>query len=178
MRKRLLIVLAAAVLLTTSGILVYAQKARSGERRSGSESRMEGRGGRGQGGARQLARMAEKLELTETQREQVKTILSTERPAVEPHMKQLRETRQALKAASRTSPFDEAKVRELTAQQGQLLAAMMFEKERVFSQVYEVLTPEQRTKADTMRQGFGPGKHRGGSKGEGRRGPRTPQTGQ
>ena len=56
-------------------------------------------------------------------------------------------------AATANGAFDQAKVTALANQQAQLMAQMTVQKESMQHQIYtQVLTPEQRTTADQMRQ--------------------------
>ena len=101
-----------------------------------------------------MARIAERLGLTEAQKTEIKSILVAERPVAEPLLRQLAATRKQLRDASRNGSFDEAQVRSLATQQAQTLAELIVTKERVKSKVYNVLTPEQRARAEKMRSRF------------------------
>ena len=46
--------------------------------------------------------------------------------------------------------FDEAKVREMAAQQTQTLTELTVQRARVESEMYQVLTPDQKTKLSTI----------------------------
>lgn len=99
-----------------------------------------------------LQRMTKHLNLTEAQQQQVKTIMQTERGKIQPIMRQLRQNEQA-ENASINGQFDEAKARDFAQKQAALMTDMLVEKERTKSQVYALLTPEQRQKAlDLMKQ--------------------------
>ena len=120
----------------------------------------EKRFGPGQGGGEQpflrrfLARLGNYLELTETQRAQIKTILETERPKLQPLVIQAALTHKEIVEATKTGEFNETQIRALATQQGQHVANLIVEKERVKTQIYQVLTPAQRTKLDQLRQRF------------------------
>jgi protein CpxP len=98
-----------------------------------------------------LQRMTKELNLTEAQQQQVKTILQTEQGKVQPIMQQLHQNEQAENAAI-TGQFDEAKARDFAQKQAALMTDMMVEKERTKSQIYALLTPEQRQKAQELMQ--------------------------
>jgi Spy/CpxP family protein refolding chaperone len=55
---------------------------------------------------------------------------------------------QAMRQLIESGNFDETKARELATQQSQNLIEMEVQKARFFSEVYQVLTPDQRTKAN------------------------------
>jgi Spy/CpxP family protein refolding chaperone len=99
-----------------------------------------------------MAAVARRLDLTDTQKGQIHLIFTNERPVIELHLRQLMKDREALQAVAGHGPFDEAAVRAIAARQAQTLAELIVEKERIKSDVYGLLTPEQRAKADQMRQ--------------------------
>ena len=90
------------------------------------------------------------LNLTEAQKAQTKTLFEAGQAAVAPLQQKIGEVRKQLELATANGQFDEAQVRALATQQGQLTAEMIVEHERMKSKIYGLLTPEQRTKADAM----------------------------
>lgn len=98
-----------------------------------------------------LQHMTKALNLTEAQQAQAKTIMQAERAKIQPIMQQLRQNEQA-QNASVTGEFDEAKARDFAQKQSQLMSDMIVEKQRAKSQIYAVLTPEQRQKALQLMQ--------------------------
>ncbi len=92
-----------------------------------------------------------KLHLTDAQRTQIKTIVSAERPKMKPLFEQLKAGREQLETLIKSGPFDEAKVRSIAKAQANTLTDMIVAKERMKSQIYAVLTPEQRAKAEKLR---------------------------
>jgi Spy/CpxP family protein refolding chaperone len=101
-----------------------------------------------------MARVAERLGLTDAQKTEIKSILVAERPHAEPLFRQLASTRKQLRDVTGGGSFDEAQVRNLASQQAQTIAELVVTKERVKSKVYNVLTPEQRAMAEKMRALF------------------------
>lgn len=96
--------------------------------------------------------LVKKLQLTDAQQTQIKSIWQAKKPTIQPLLQQLAGGRQEMLALTANGSFDEAKVRTLANQQAQTLAQLTVEKERLISQVYnQVLTPDQRTKFDQMR---------------------------
>jgi periplasmic protein CpxP/Spy len=100
-----------------------------------------------------MAYMAKALNLTDAQKEQIKTIMKANRTSTRPLMQQMAQNRVAMLTATSNGAFDQAKVTALANQQAQLMAQMTVQKESIQHQIYtQVLTPEQRTTADQMRQ--------------------------
>ncbi len=98
-----------------------------------------------------LKHMAKQLNLTEAQQTQIKGIMADEKSKVMPMMKQLRQNEQA-ENANVNGTFDENQARTFANKQAQLMTDLIVEKERMRSQVYAVLTPEQRQKALQLMQ--------------------------
>ena len=97
--------------------------------------------------------IARKLDLTDAQKTQLQAAIQAERPNFEPLVKQLAANHQQMLVATRGGNFDEAQVRTLANQQAQTLADLMVIRERVIAKVYNtVLTADQKTKADALRQ--------------------------
>ena len=97
--------------------------------------------------------IARKLGLNDAQKTQIRALIDAERPNFQPLVKQLAANHQQMLVATRGGTFDEAQVTLLANQQAQTLAQLMVIRERVISKAYAtVLTPDQRTKADELRQ--------------------------
>lgn len=101
---------------------------------------------KGFGGGQMLGRMFRNLDLTDQQRTEIKKIMDTERSIMQPVHQQLRDNRAALQAATKDGQFNEAEVTKLAQKQGDLMAQSIVSRERVKSQVWQILTPEQRDK--------------------------------
>jgi len=112
----------------------------------------QGRHGKfGRHGDWMLRHMTKELNLTDAQQTQIKSILQAEKTKIQPLMKQLRDNRQA--ADSNVSgAFDENQARTFANQQAQIMSNLMVEKQRTRSQIYAVLTPDQRAKAKQLMQ--------------------------
>jgi len=98
-----------------------------------------------------LKHMTKQLNLTEAQQTQIKGIMAGEKTRIKPLMQQLRQNEQA-ENANINGTFDENQARAFAGKQAQLTADLIVEKERMRSQVYAVLTPEQRQKALQLMQ--------------------------
>ncbi|MGD0887572.1 MAG: Spy/CpxP family protein refolding chaperone, partial [Thermodesulfovibrionales bacterium] len=73
------------------------------------------------------------------------------RAKIKPLFQQLKAGRDQLRALPK-GQFDEAKVRSIAKGQADTIADMIVAKERMKSRMYAVLTPEQRTKVEQMRE--------------------------
>lgn len=98
-----------------------------------------------------LKSMTKQLNLTEAQQTEIKGIMAAEKTKIKPLMQQLRQNEQA-EQASINGTFDENQARAFAGKRAQLTADLIVEKERMRSQVYAVLTPEQRQKALQLMQ--------------------------
>ncbi|HEV7475369.1 MAG TPA: Spy/CpxP family protein refolding chaperone [Pyrinomonadaceae bacterium] len=151
MRNRILIVAGIAALVISATVLAIGH---------GFQERREHGGGPG-GHGDMLEHMARELNLTDAQKEQVKTIFaSAESSGKDIHAK-LEEIHKQLDAATANGQFDEAQVRTLANQQAQLEADMMVEHLRAKSKVFAILTAEQRVKAEEMHKQMGPMRRHG-----------------
>lgn len=105
---------------------------------------------RGHGRGPGIERMAERLDLTEQQQMQVRTIRDQSREAMRGYRDSLHDNRQKLRELVRSGNADEAGIRELADAQGAIVADMVFERARTMQAVRAVLTPEQQAQADTF----------------------------
>jgi len=99
-----------------------------------------------------MARLARELNLSDAQKEQIKSIMQANRQNNLPLYQQLAASKKALLAATANGNFDQAKVQALATQQSQLMAQLTMQKAAIQHQIYtQVLTPDQRAKADELR---------------------------
>jgi protein CpxP len=101
-------------------------------------------------GPEMVDHVASELNLSESQKEQMKTLLVAGRAAVTPVQQKMDDVHKQLELATANGQFDEAQVRSLANQQAQLMAETIVEHERMKSKIFGLLTPEQRTKASEM----------------------------
>lgn len=153
MKKRILVVASVAALVI--GATVFAL----GHSRLGIGQHERGKG-RGHGDM--LEHMARELNLTDTQKQQVKEIMDAAESSTEATRTKLDDIRKQLDAATANGQFDETQVRNLASQKAQLEADMMVEHLRAKSKVFSILTAEQRTKAEELHKRGGPHGHRRG----------------
>ncbi|HEX4424242.1 MAG TPA: Spy/CpxP family protein refolding chaperone [Terriglobales bacterium] len=86
------------------------------------------------------------LDLTDAQKAQVKQIMSAERPAMKPLMQQEMQNHQQMTALVRGGSFEEAKAQPIAAQEAQIHSQLAVERAKIDAQIYQLLTPEQKTK--------------------------------
>jgi protein CpxP len=95
-------------------------------------------------------RMFQALDLTDAQKQQTRTFLQQAKQNAQPLMTQLRANRHALAAAVKAN--DVAQIHTLAAQQGNLEGQLLGIRSEARAKVYALLTPEQKAKADAMRE--------------------------
>jgi len=91
------------------------------------------------------------LDLTEEQRQQVRSILQARRDDFQAVGQRLRAAARAQHEAIRRVPVDENEVRARANELAAAQADMAVLRARVHEQVYQVLTPEQQTKLQSLR---------------------------
>jgi protein CpxP len=141
MRTRTIAILAASAVILVGGMFVVAQ-------------RVLHKGFAGHHGG--PAAILRQLDLTDEQKAKVKEIMEANRATVKPIREAMKANREKL--AAMNGSFDEAAVSEIAKNQGDLTAQMIVARERVKSQIFAILTDEQKAKAtevrDQMRQRF------------------------
>jgi Spy/CpxP family protein refolding chaperone len=138
-------VLAVALLLAVMAAIGVSQTVKRAHMRG------EGMFGDGMlGGGHMMGFLAHKLDLTDAQQTQVKEIMAKEKPTFQPLMLQMAQNHQQMRQLVMASGFDEAKVRELATQQTQTMTELAVQRARVESELYQVLTPDQKTKLATI----------------------------
>ena len=101
-------------------------------------------------GGRTLGHLVRQLELTDAQQAQVKEIIAREKPGFQPLMLQMAQNHQQMRQLVMAGGFDEAKVRELASQHTQTITELTVQRARVQSELFQVLTPDQKTKLTTI----------------------------
>lgn len=151
MKTKLMVVASVlALLLCGATIFAYAQGPGG-----------EGFGGPGHG---HMGFLARELNLTDAQKAQVKTIIQANsaivltdgtKTSVKTVMQQMAQNRAAMLAATANGAYDQAtqkKIQSLAAQQAQLEATMIVNREYIRHQIYaQVLTADQQAKAEQLR---------------------------
>jgi periplasmic protein CpxP/Spy len=96
------------------------------------------------------------LNLTEAQHDQVFQIFHDQAPAFHEQMKQVRQSRAQLMSLASGASYDDARARQAADALAKAESAMALLRVQTMRRVRDVLTPEQRAKADEMMQ-----RHRG-----------------
>jgi protein CpxP len=104
-------------------------------------------GGHG-GGMRAL----QALNLTEAQRDQIFKIHHDQAPAFREQMKKVRASREQLQTLAKADRLDDAAVRRAADTQAKAISDLAVMRVQTASRVRAVLTPEQKTRLDQMRE--------------------------
>lgn len=141
MKKVILGVIAAAVVAT--GAIIGISQVRA---HKDGKSFMGMRHGRGMGMGLNLRG----LNLTEEQNAKVKAIFDASRETMKPLMADMQANHKKLAELNKVV-FDEGATRQIANDQAAIMAKMIVERERTKSQVWAILTEEQKAKATEMR---------------------------
>jgi Spy/CpxP family protein refolding chaperone len=138
--------LALVVGLSASGMQVLAQ---SSDTSQPSRLRHRGFGPRGFGGP--LHAELRRLDLSDTQREQIHGVLEQHKAEFQALAERAAPVRQALRQAMNAVPVDEPAIREQSAALAAIQADMAVMQARVRAEVLQFLTPEQQQKLQELR---------------------------
>ncbi|MGA8731154.1 MAG: Spy/CpxP family protein refolding chaperone [Terracidiphilus sp.] len=95
--------------------------------------------------------VAHELNLTDVQKQQIRSMWQAERPAVSGLVQEFSAESKEMDQATANGNLDESKVQEIATRQGITLSKLLVEKEHFKTKIYaSVLNPEQRTKADKL----------------------------
>src|SRR4051812_41656435 len=97
-----------------------------------------------------LKQMAKELQLTPSQKQQVKAIFAKNKPATGPIMKQLMAERRGLRSLIQADAVDEAAIRAQSAKVAAIQADMAVHHAQLAQEIRAVLTPEQILKAKEL----------------------------
>jgi periplasmic protein CpxP/Spy len=100
------------------------------------------------GGGMQL--LLHRLDLSDAQKAQIRQIMTNEKPTLQPLLQQLSRARQQHRQLVESAAFDEAQVRAWATQQSQTITELTVERARIESEMYQVLTADQKTKLNQM----------------------------
>jgi len=90
------------------------------------------------------------LNLTDDQRAQVKQIMQTEKPNIHPLMQQEFQSHQQMMTLITSGTFDQAKATALATQEAQTHIQMEVEHAKIASQIYQLLSSDQKAKVSDM----------------------------
>ena len=137
-----------AAAATLAAGIVFAQ-APTGNSQPGASTQ------RGRGGFKRwnLEHIAQALNLTDSQKEQARTIFQQARQSAEPVRQELRKNHETLAAAAKAGK-SESDIQNLANERGRLLGKLVAIRTVASAKFYQMLTPEQRVKADQMHEQF------------------------
>ncbi|HEY8562855.1 MAG TPA: Spy/CpxP family protein refolding chaperone [Pyrinomonadaceae bacterium] len=120
-------------------------------------------------GNRGFGRFAEKLNLTDEQKSQIKLIREESKTRVKPLMEAMRENRKQNAGLGQDGVFDEEQVNRIAGVRAETIKQLFVEREKTKAQIFAVLTPEQRAEAAKLKGQFhdrlpGKGKKRFGGR--------------
>jgi hypothetical protein len=136
---------AAAGVLAAGMTFVYAETPAQHQSQQKSATRQ-------QWAQRRFDRMATYLNLTDAQKAQAHTFMQQARDSAKALAPQLKANRQAMAAAVKAD--NTADIERLSAEKGRLMGKMTAAHTEAFAKLYQTLTPDQRAKADQMREHF------------------------
>ena len=100
-----------------------------------------------------LEHTAQALNLTDSQKEQARTIFQQARRSAEPVRQELKQNHETLAAAAKAGK-SEIDIQNLANERGRLLGKLVAIRTVASAKFYQMLTPEQRLKADQMHEQF------------------------
>ncbi len=106
----------------------------------------------GFGERRPVLELLRRLDLTEDQRNQVRTILESHKSQFQQIHKRIREDIMAERAAAQATPPDEATIRAKSADFGNAQGHLVVLMAHVRAEVFAVLTPDQQAKAEALKE--------------------------
>jgi protein CpxP len=179
MKKQILLLSLCGTLLLGTGWVAIAAP---GTGRNMGDGPMRGKGMACQMDVRQdhWARLTEKLDLSEAQKQEVQKLLEANREQAQGLRGQMKELRRQMRQAMQPKTFDEKTLRRLAADKAKIQTELMVGRARTHSEIYALLTSEQQELADLAcklrrLQGHGP---KGERRCQNPMGPRGPQRGQ
>ena len=96
--------------------------------------------------------IARQLDLTDQQKQQLSSARKAERERMKPYHDQIEATHKQIQAEIANGSFNEEKTRQLLAQSAQARTEMALSHARMQAALYNLLTPEQRTKLNEQKQ--------------------------
>lgn len=100
-----------------------------------------------------LGYVSHQLNLSQAQRREIHSMWEAEKPTVSSLVAEFASEDKEMDQATAGGSLDEGKVQEIAAREGATVSKLLVERARLESKIYSsVLTPEQRTKADKMKE--------------------------
>jgi len=94
-----------------------------------------------------VAFLTDTLDLTDAQQAQAKAILDKEKPGFQTLMQQMADGHKQMRTLEESPTFDEPTVRAQATKQAQTMTELIVAKARVKSELFAILTTDQRAKA-------------------------------
>lgn len=135
--KKAIIAVLTLVVGATGVMLAIGQRSHEGKK--------AGWGGRG-GHHRGMGMAFRGLDLTDEQKAKVKELHTASRESLKPVMESLKANHEKMETLTANGAFDEAQVTALASEQASLAAKLIVERQRIKSQMFSILTDEQKAK--------------------------------
>ena len=100
--------------------------------------------------AGRIERFSRVLHLTDTQKQTARSIFQDVRTQAQPIVTQLKQGHESMTAAVKGNRSD-ADIKDIADRQGALVGQLAFIRAKAMAQLYAQLTPEQKTKAEAIR---------------------------
>lgn len=147
--KKIIVAIIAVAIVSIGAIFAIAQT-----NDGGTDKKMGKRGGHHRGskmhrGGRGM--MFRGLDLTDEQKDQMKSIREASKSATAPLREAMKANRQKLTEATANGAFDEAQVTAIANEGAAIKAQVTVQRERVKSLMFAILTAEQKAKAAEMK---------------------------
>ena len=154
--KRLALGVATGVLVLGVGAGVYATAQNTNQDPRPFRGRGMGPGGPGGPGGPMgmLPMLARELNITDAQKAQIKTIADSHRDEWKALGDRARTAHQALQQTVTADTVDEGLIRQRSAEVAAVEADMAVARARVHAEVFQLLTPEQKTQAKSLQSTF------------------------
>lgn len=150
--KRILTGIFIAAILTSGTLFVTAQT--FGDKTGLDSIFADGKGLRGQLAQRILNIAADRLDLTDEQRAEIRLILEEAAPRVAALLVQAKAVHEQLKPLGRDGVYNQTQVQQLAALQATNARLLIIEKEKIKADIFGVLTEKQRSAASEMQEQF------------------------
>ncbi|MGH9440701.1 MAG: Spy/CpxP family protein refolding chaperone [Thermoanaerobaculia bacterium] len=109
-------------------------------------------GGRRLSVQKMFTHLADRLDLSDSQREQVKGVLRTHKDAILAQVEAERKAHQDLRQAIAATPFDEGSIRARAAALGQVVGDAAVLRAQIRSEVMPILNDDQKQKLETLHE--------------------------
>lgn len=144
--NKLAIIMITTLLLTATGTAL----AQDFDGKPGRKGQHHQRGMKAMPVVEQFMRSLKRLDLSDEQKDSIKTVMQGLKADVRPIMKEMKTGHVQLKELIKADNYDEQAVTTLAEKEGMLAAKRLMMTSRALSDIYSLLTDEQRAELDTM----------------------------